>query len=91
MEINKEDTIEIGSIHNGYFLKKYWWEDTTESGDKIINSEITVFEIEDEEDGEKEAFIKLVYALAENVGIMHNKYGEGNLDVNFNKRGRKLD
>lgn len=90
MEIDKEDTIEIGKTHNSYFLKNYWWEDSNEQGNKLIDSDITVFEIEDAEDGDRKAFIRLVYSLAEHLGFMNDKYGEHNLDVNFNKKGHKL-
>jgi len=90
MEINKEDTIEIGQTHNGYFLKNYWWEDSNDDGTKNIDSDITIFEREDSEEGDKEAFIKLVHSLAEHLGFMYDKYGKDNLEVNFNKKGSKL-
>ena len=40
---------------------------------------------------DKEAFIRLVYSLAEHLGFMWNKYGEHNLEVNFDKKWSKVD
>ncbi len=88
MEINKEDTIEIGKTHNGYFLKNYWCESLNEDGSKLIESDLEIFEIID---GDEKAIIRLLNSIAENLGISYDKYGKNNLDINFNKKGHKLD
>lgn len=89
MKINKEDTIEVGKTHNGYLLKTYF-SDSDTKGDKIIESDLEVFEFSNDEQ-EKEKIIQLLYKIAENLGITYNKYGENNLDIKFGKKGSKVE
>ena len=87
MEIEKDKTIEIAHLTNCFILKHNWWDDTSEEGDKIIKSDIEAFEIDDSMLGDEKAFIKLVKRLAEIVGLEDDKYGEHNLEINFDKKG----
>ena len=89
MEIKKEDTMEIAQIDNGYVLQSYFWEDSTEGGEKIIGSNTLVFEDEDYDD-DKESLKNLLYKVAETLGFTYDKYGKENLNITFDKKGRKL-
>lgn len=88
MEIKKENIMEIAQTDNGYILQDYFWEDSTENGEKIIGSNIHVFE--DEGCDEKESLKKLLFKVAEALGYIYDKYGKENLNITFDGKGRKL-
>lgn len=91
MNFNPEDCIEIAKTHNGYAVKTYFKE-VDGKGEEYTDSDIKLFEIEDKEDGDKEAVIKLLSYIAEEVcGITYDKFKPGNLNINFSKRGHKLE
>jgi hypothetical protein len=89
MKINKEDTMEIGRTHNGYLLKTYFT-DTDGEGKEFINSDLEVFQFNNDEE-EKEKLTQLLYQIAENLGVVNDKYGTDNLAVEFGKKGSKAN
>ena len=89
MEIEKENTIEIAQTDNGYVLQNYFWEDSTESGEKIIGCNTFVFEDEDYDD-DKKSLKNLLFKIAETLGHTYDKYGKENLKITFDGKGRKL-
>lgn len=75
--------MEIQTIFNGYLIK-YWEEDDDGEEEEII-------EVVEETDDENEAIIKLLYRTAEILGFRYDKFSDTNLNINFNRKGHKLD
>lgn len=75
--------MEIQTIENGYLIK-HWEEDDDGEEEEII-------EAVEETDDEDETIIKLLYRIAEILGIKYDKFGTNNLNINFNKKGYKVD
>ena len=69
--------LEIETTSNGYILRDLDAE----------FPEVTVFEAYE---GDRQAFIALVHALAENCGIQHDKFKNDNLRISFDGIGRKF-
>lgn len=90
MEINKEDTFEIAKTHNGYIFKTFFIENKDEKGNNIFDSDLKVYEFDNDEN-QKEALSKLLYDIAEELGFTYNKFQEGNLNITFDKKGHKLE
>jgi hypothetical protein len=90
MRINKEDTIEIAKTHNGYLLKTFFVEDQDDKGNNIYSDDLQVYEFDNDEQ-QKEKIKELLYDIAEQLGFNYNKYEESNLNIDFNKKGHKLD
>ena len=93
MEINKENTIEIGKTDNGWILVEHvYLSDDERTGRKIYGKDVTVFEHNDDEEKEREKFKELVYAIAERFcGWDYNKYGRENFEFRWDKKGHKID
>jgi hypothetical protein len=83
MKIQVEDTT------NGYIITNFVWESTDEHGNKIIDEEREV--VETEFDDKKESLSKILYIIAGYLGYINNKYGEDNLNIQFNKKGSKSE
>jgi hypothetical protein len=91
LNFDKDSTIEIAKTFNGYALKIYF-NDVDSKGREFIDSDITLFEMDiNKEDGEKEALEKLLYAIAEALGITYDKWKDNNLNITFNKKGSKME
>jgi hypothetical protein len=90
MEINQEDTLEIGKTHNGFVLKSYFYDSDDEKGNKIIGSDLTVFEFKDDEQ-EKEKLKELFLEIAEQFGYIDDRYGKENLNISFDRKGSKYE
>lgn len=91
VEVCKEDTIEIGKVDNGYVIKRNFWDDTSEDGQRVIGSDEEVIEEKEGEHADKEALVNLLYKLAEHLGFSYDKWSDKNLEINFNKKGSKID
>lgn len=87
MKISADTESRIVKIDNAFILQRKEYFDEQEQ-----NVE-TSFSFEEDADttSMREAFVRLVYALAEHYGFTNDNYGEHNLDVNFNKKGRKVE
>jgi hypothetical protein len=81
--IKKMNELNIVKAYNGYILS--WLEEDESKKIKQIQQVI-------EEDMDNEAgMINLLTTIAEHFGYCYNKYGQNNLDINFNKKGHKLE
>jgi hypothetical protein len=93
----REIKCEITKAENGYVLS---WEE--EIDDNVFITKKNVYEEEyycsetldvDKEllnlDEEKVAFTKLVYGLAENLGVPYDKYSNKNVRISWDKEGHK--
>lgn len=86
MKIKEEEgTIEIVQVENGYILKHREYIDEGNCRDVV-----EIFETDDTDEGDHKAFIGLLYAVAELMGISYDKFKEGNLNIDFSKKGHKL-
>lgn len=87
MQIEKDNQIEITTVEDGFIIKHYSWEGTTESGEKTYKEDVEVIEEEDE----RKALKRLLEKIAELCGYTYNKYGKENLRISFDKKGHKID
>jgi len=98
---DKHNTIEITKVDNGFIVKRYAWNEmdpVTEDGQDKYSEHIVVLEdpedttCTDEDLTDKLLFKKLVEYLADDVYYFYyDKWGKHNLEINFNKRGHKVD
>ena len=91
MEIPKERLIEIGKVLNGFIVKHYIYEDDDEKGNKLYTECEEVIEEEEKDNSDKLALKELLFKVAHLCGYQYDKYGEENLEINFDKKGHKLD
>lgn len=78
--------LKIQESSNGFILT--WQEENEE--DYEINEYQTVV-IEDKRDDKNECIGELLYFVAEYFGVDYNKYGSDNLNIEFNKKGNKVE
>ena len=83
-----KEKIEIEDATNGFIVRNYYWEDSTEDGKKIIGCDTVV--IEDEEGDRNKLLAKLLYKIAELEGYIYDKWSNENLSIKFNEKGRKV-
>jgi len=77
----------ITDVQNGYRLN--WEEDWSDDDIKDIRKEEMV--LEDYENDENGCMKRMLIAVADRFGYNYNKFGRENLEINFNKKGHKLD
>ena len=87
MEIEKSKTIEIAILDNGYIVKASILEDIDENQNRRYSENEEIIEEEDK----NKALVRLLYLIAEKTGYMYDKYGKENLNINFDKKGHKLE
>ena len=87
MEIEKSKTIEIAILDNGYIVQASILEDIDENQTRSYSENEEIIEEEDK----KKALVRLLYLIAEKTGYTYEKYGEENLNINFDKKGHKLE
>jgi len=75
--------LKIEKIENGYVLSH---KEEIEDDRFEIKKEV----IEENGDDEKETMTRLLERVAEYFGIRDDKYAKDNLNINWNKKGRKL-
>jgi len=73
--------LKIRKVSNGYLLTYLREEDKVE----------IAIEEPDEDDGENIAMSDMLYQVAEYFFYQYNKWGDKNLDINFKRKGHKLD
>jgi len=73
--------LNIRQCENGYIL----WRpsDTEQDTDDII--------VVESEDDDNEAMVKVLYKIAELLGYQYDKYSSENLNIDFSKKGHKLE
>jgi len=76
--------LKIDKIENGFILSRK--EEIDENKFEIVKEVIAEGCNEDE----KETMTRLLERIAEYFGIQHDKYAEDNLNIAWNKKGRKL-
>ena len=86
--MEEKERVEIERANNGFIVRNYYWEDSTEDGKKIIGCDTEV--IEDDEDDRNKLLAKLLYKVAELEGYSYDKWGKENLSIKFNEKGRKV-
>jgi hypothetical protein len=100
IDTNKQNTIEITKVDNGFIVKRFAWSELdpfTEDGEDKYSEHVVVLEdpeptYDDEDLTDKLLFKKLVEYLAEECYYFHyDKWGKHNLEINFNKVGHKVD
>ena len=82
----------IKVVDNGYYLES---EFTGDKDSKEYLAVSNVFSAEDEKDfktmdEDKIVFGKLVYILANKLGINYDKFGSENINITFDKKGHKI-
>ncbi len=89
--------IEIEKVDNG-FIVNVPEEHTDGKTTKIITrksvkefKEDVDFNNNDEDAGEKIAMTELFELMAEYFGIIHDKWGENNLNIKWDRKGHKVD
>ena len=75
--------LKIEKIENGYVLSH---EEEIEDGKFKTTKEV----VEERGEDEKEAMTRLLEGVAEYFGIQHDKFAADNLNIAWNKKGRKL-
>lgn len=73
----------IERVENGFMLT-----DRHEYEDGSSDESITVLE---EGDNEDETMVKLLLKVAESVGYNEDKYGSENINITFDRKGRKVE
>ena len=79
------NNLTIKQADNGYILE-YEIDSGTEGRHDWVEKHVVV-EVGDEDDD----FTKLLYAVAEHFGYTYNKFSPNNLEINFNKKGHKVE
>jgi hypothetical protein len=74
--------IKIEKIENGFILSHE--EEIEEDVPRVMK------EVIEEGDDEKETMTRLLERVAEYFGIQHDKFAKDNLNITWNKKGRKL-
>lgn len=88
MKLNKENTIEIQKVDNGYIVKMVYCERETENGTRICQEEVKVFS---ETDNETQNMIDMFHQVAEYLGVSYDKYSKNNLNIDFNLKGHNVE
>lgn len=74
----------IETCDNGYILM---WREEDEKGEPCFCKKV----IEGAEDDEKETMKRVLYAIAEHLGVNYDKWSGENLNIAWNKKGHKVD
>lgn len=90
MKLDKENSIIIKKVENGYILQTFTWEDTQENN-KVYREEVEVIEEEGDINSDKKALGRVLDKIAEWAGFHYDKYGKENLRISWDKKGHKLD
>lgn len=87
MKLNKENIIEIAKLTDGNFLIKTVICENIENGIEEYSEQTQAITGETD----NETLKKLLEAIAEECGYCYDKYGKENLEINFKKKGRKIE
>ena len=85
-----KNKITIQTALNGYIVTHHYFDEVDEDGKEKYKDEVEIFESKDEENN-NDALVKTLYFVAELLGIQHDKYSSNNLNIAFDKKGRKVD
>lgn len=79
----------IEKVENGFIIRDYIYMDDNEDGSKKFEENVEVIETSDL--SENEELKKILYIVAEKLCYQYDKYGKENLNIQFNKKGHKLE
>lgn len=80
--------LSIRETLNGYILT--WYEEQVDDDGRKFK-EKKELSIEEIDENENDAMKRMLEQVAEYFGYCYDKYGEENLDINFSKKGYKLE
>lgn len=79
----------IEKVNNGFIIRDYIYVDDNEDGSPKFEENVEVIETESLDD--KEELEKMLSIIAEKLGYQYDKWSEENLNIQFNKKGHKLE
>ena len=86
MKLEKDNTIEIKEVSNGFIVKQIYCESVNDNGVELFAENVKVIE-----DGDRTALKRLLEQIAEWMGHDYDKFGSENINITFDKVGHKCE
>ena len=88
--IKSDERIEIVQIDDGFILTRTFLQEVMEQGKRLYDQEVELFGRWPDET-ENQVLARLLRRVAEWLGVKEDAYGIGNINISFNRKGRKTE